>query len=132
MLNSLMLTSCFVFFSLSADEQETLLSLSTKMSEYQKQLADQPEAIKVQLSTRHTQEIISIYLTLLRCFLVCGSFLSFKQPLHLCPLRYILTQMLLNAAWSSCTSASPPHLSPSLCNIRPKICSTNTERVPPS
>uniref|UniRef100_A0A8C4H2J4 Gem (nuclear organelle) associated protein 5 n=1 Tax=Dicentrarchus labrax TaxID=13489 RepID=A0A8C4H2J4_DICLA len=47
------------FLSLRPEDQETLLSLSSKMSEHQKRLADLPDTIKVQLHTQHIQyEII--------------------------------------------------------------------------
>lgn len=47
-------------------------------------------------------------------------------------LRCILTQTLLNAAWSSCTSARLHPPSPSPSNKRPKISSANTQPAPPS
>lgn len=41
-------------FQLRPDDQETFLSLSAKISEHQKQLADLPHAVEVQLRTQHT------------------------------------------------------------------------------
>lgn len=46
MLN-LLICKCVLSLSLRPDHQETLLSLSAKMSEYQKQLADLPHTVKV-------------------------------------------------------------------------------------
>lgn len=41
----------------SSEDQESLMSLSTKMTKYQKELADLPHAIKVRLSTQNTPTI---------------------------------------------------------------------------
>lgn len=59
MSNSLIVDLSVCALSLRPDDQESFLSLSSKMSEHQKQLADLPETIKVQLLTQHMQyEII--------------------------------------------------------------------------
>lgn len=123
--------------SLRPEEQETLLSLSTKMAEHQKRLGDLPEALGVKPPPGDIQQMREGQCLLpppsqgITAIEISNYLLVLLHPIPcLCPLRCILTPTWWNAAWSSCSSVSLQPRCPSRSNKRPKICCANTERRP--